>query len=105
MDEHVLSPAIASDEAETLLRVEPLHRAGLLDGYAGRWPVRCRRPEIRSPWCLWSSGVAIDADDLGDVRSLVSRPNADFEGFTRLHGVDAALSQHAPMEEGVAGAI
>ena len=37
--------------------------------------------------------------------SLVTRTDADFEGFTRLHGVDAALSQHAPMEEGVAGAI
>jgi hypothetical protein len=27
------------------------------------------------------------------------------EGFTRLHDVDAALSQHAPVEEGVAGPI
>ena len=47
----------------------------------------------------------IDADDLGDVRPFVSWTDADFEGFTRLHGVDAALSQHAPMEEGVAGPI
>jgi len=31
------------------------------------------------------------------------RPN--FEGFTRLHCVDAALSHHAPMEEGVARPI
>ena len=37
--------------------------------------------------------------------SLVSWTDADFKGFTRLHGVDAALSQHAPMEEGVAGPI
>jgi hypothetical protein len=35
----------------------------------------------------------------------VTRTDADFEGFTRLHGVDAALSQHAPVEEGVAGPI
>ena len=37
--------------------------------------------------------------------SFVSRTDTDFEGFTRLHGVDAALSQHAPVEEGVAGPI
>ena len=37
--------------------------------------------------------------------SLVSRTDADFEGFTRLHGVEAALSQHAPVEEGVAGPV
>ena len=35
----------------------------------------------------------------------MTRTDADFEGFTRLHGVDAALSQHAPVEEGVAGPI
>ena len=34
VDEHVLSATIAGDEAEPLLGVEPLHRAGLLDGYA-----------------------------------------------------------------------
>jgi hypothetical protein len=36
---------------------------------------------------------------------LVSRTDADFERFTRLHGVDAALSQHAPVKERVAGPI
>jgi len=35
----------------------------------------------------------------------MSRTDADFEHFTRLHGIDAALSQHAPMEEGVTGPI
>ena len=35
----------------------------------------------------------------------MSRPDADFDGFTRLHGVDAALSQHAPVEEGVTRSI
>jgi hypothetical protein len=30
---------------------------------------------------------------------------ADLEGFTRLYGVDPALSQHAPVEEGVARPI
>jgi hypothetical protein len=36
---------------------------------------------------------------------LCPGPTRDFEGFTRLHGVDAALSQHAPVEEGIAGPI
>ena len=35
----------------------------------------------------------------------MTRTDADFEGFARLNGVDAALSQHAPVEEGVAGPI
>jgi hypothetical protein len=35
----------------------------------------------------------------------MSRPDPDFDGFTRLQGVDAALGQHASMEEGVAGPI
>src|SRR6266478_500066 len=68
-------------------------------------PFECRRPEIRSPWCRRLSGAAVDADDLGDVWSLVSWTDADFEGFTRLYEGDAALRQHAPMEEGVAGPI
>ena len=52
-----------------------------------------------------SSGAGIHAEHLGDVRAFMSWPDADFDGFTRLDGVDAALSQHAPMEEGVAGPI
>ena len=36
---------------------------------------------------------------------FVTRTDADFEGFSRLYGVDPALSQHAPVEEGVAGPI
>jgi hypothetical protein len=39
------------------------------------------------------------------VWALMSRTDSDFEGFTWLHSVDAALRQHAPMEEGVAGPI
>ena len=105
MDEHVLSATIAGDEAVAPLGVEPFHRAGLLDGRARRWPVRCRRPEVRSPWRHRSSGAAIDADDLGDVWSLVAGTDPHFEGFARLHGVDPALSQHAAMKEGVPGPI
>jgi len=33
----------------------------------------------------------------------VSWTNANFEGFTWLHGVDAAPNEDAPMQEGVAG--
>ena len=39
------------------------------------------------------------------MRPFVSGTDADFEGLALLHGVDAALSQHTPMEEGVAGPI
>ncbi len=39
------------------------------------------------------------------MRPRVAGADPNFEGFTRLHGVDAALSQHAPMEERVAGPI
>jgi hypothetical protein len=39
------------------------------------------------------------------VWSLVSRTDADFEGFSGLHSVDAALSQQAPVEEGIARPI
>ena len=35
----------------------------------------------------------------------MSGADPNFEGFARLHGVDAALRQHAPVEEGVAGPI
>ena|SRR5271166_5127853 len=47
----------------------------------------------------------MDAQHFGDVWAFMSRPDPDFDGFTWLHNVDAALSQHAPMEEGVAGPI
>jgi len=39
------------------------------------------------------------------VRPRVAGADPNFEGFARLHGVDAALRQHAPVEEGVAGPI
>ncbi len=105
MDEHVLVATVEGNEAVASLGVEPFHCAGLLDRCIRRCPVGCRRPEIRSPWCRRLSSAPIDADDLGGVWSLVTRTDADFEHFTRLHDVDAALSQHAPVEEGVAGPI
>ena len=37
--------------------------------------------------------------------ALVSGTNAHVEPVTWLHGVDAALCQHAPVEEGVAGPV
>jgi hypothetical protein len=39
------------------------------------------------------------------VWAFMSRPDADLDGFARLHGVDAALSQHASVKEGIAGTI
>jgi hypothetical protein len=35
----------------------------------------------------------------------MSGTNVHFEGVTRLHGADAALSKDGPMEEAVAGPI
>jgi hypothetical protein len=55
--------------------------------------------------CHWSGGTAIDAQHLADVRPFVSWTDSHFEGFTRLHGVDPALSQNASMKEGVAGPV
>ena len=37
--------------------------------------------------------------------SLVSRTDTDLEGFSGLHSVDAALSQQAPVEKGIARPI
>jgi len=44
-------------------------------------------------------GAAIDADDLGDVWPFVAGANTNFDGLSRLHAGDAALSQHALVEE------
>ena len=98
------SAAIPSNEAEARLDVEPLDRACLLYRQVSMSAWR-RGSRTRSRWCHRVRGACINAQDLGNVWSLVSRPNADFEGFTWLHGVDAALRQHAPVEEGVAGHI
>ena len=48
---------------------------------------------------------AIDAQHLGDVWPFVPWTDAHFEGFTRLHGIDPALSEDSPMKEGVTGPI
>jgi hypothetical protein len=104
MDEHVLA-TVEGNEAVAPLGIEPLYPAGLLDGCARRRPVRCRRSETRLPWRRGNGGAVIDTDDLGDVWPFVSRPHADFERFSLLHSVEAALSQQAPVEEGIAGPI
>jgi hypothetical protein len=39
------------------------------------------------------------------VRAFVAWADANFEGLTRLRGVDPILSQYAAVEEGVAGPI
>src|SRR5438552_2827636 len=100
-----LSPLSPSDEAEALLGVEPPHRALLLDRCVGRWPTRCRPPKPRLPWCPQRRGAGINAQYLGHVWAFMSRTHAYFEGFTGLHGADAALSKHALMEEAVAGPV
>ena len=101
VDKHILPAATRSDETVALLDVEPLHRAGLFDRRVRGWSVRGRRPKIRSPSCRWSGGARIDAQHLGDVRSIVAGTNTDFEGFSLLNGCSAALGQHASMQEGL----
>jgi len=39
------------------------------------------------------------------VWPFVHWTDAHFEGFTRLHGIDPALSEDSPMKEGVPGPI
>jgi hypothetical protein len=94
VDEYVLPTTIAGDEAEALVDIEPFHGAGLFDRCAGRWPAGGRRPETRSRWCRRRRGARIDAQHLGDVWVFMSRPDADLDGFARLHDADATLSQH-----------
>jgi hypothetical protein len=48
---------------------------------------------------------AIDAQHLGDVWPFVPWTDAHFDGITRLHGIVSALSEHTPMEEGIARPI
>jgi hypothetical protein len=104
MDEHVLA-TVEGNEAVAPLGIEPLYPAGLLDRCVRRWPVRYLGPEARPPWRCRNSGAAIDAQHFGDMWPFVSWTDAHFEGFTRLHGVDPALSEDAPMKEGVPGPI
>jgi hypothetical protein len=105
VDEYILSAVVAGDEAEALPGVEPLDRTSLLDRHVGGPPVGRRRSKVPTRRCRCGSGAGVHAQNLGDVRSLVSWANADFDGFTRLQGVDAVLSQHTSMGEGVAGPI
>jgi hypothetical protein len=39
------------------------------------------------------------------VRAFVSGTDADFDGLSRLYGVDAALSEDGAVKEGVTGPI
>src|SRR5215813_10470523 len=97
VDECVLATTIPSDESEALVDIEPFHGAGLFDRCAGRSLAGCRRPETRTRWCRRRCGARIDAQHIGDVWAFMSRPDADLDGFARLHDADATLSQHAPV--------
>src|SRR3984893_8531194 len=106
VDESILAAIVANDEAEPLLGIEPLHRAGFLDGRFGReWCPASRRRIGRPPRRGSRRRAAVDTDNLGDLRSLLSRRHADFERFSRLHRGDAVAFEHAGMEEGVPRAV
>ena len=71
VDEHVLSAAIASNEAEALLDVESLHGADFLDRPGNR-AARSACSKARPQWCRRLCGAAIDADHLGDVWAFIT---------------------------------
>src|SRR5439155_8682196 len=92
----VLAAALADDEAEAFLRVEPLDRAHLFDrrlerrpvcGWVGGTPGRC-----------WCSGAGVNAEDLGDLRPLLTGRHADLERFARLHSGDAVAFEDRRMK-------
>src|SRR5438270_3433409 len=90
MDESILATIVANDEAEPLLGIEPLHRAGFLDGrLGGEWRTASRRRIGRPPRRGSRRRAAIDTEDFGDLRSLLSRRHAAFEPFTWLHSSHA----------------
>src|ERR1700731_5237031 len=49
VDESILAAIVANDEAEPLLGIEPLHRAGFLDSRFGREWCPASRRRIRRP--------------------------------------------------------
>src|SRR5260370_16825328 len=103
MDKSILASVVTNDEAEPLLGIEPLHRAGFLDGRFGReWRTASCRRIGRSARRGRRSRAAVYTEDFGDLRSLLSRRHADFEGFTRLHPSDPVpfpppcIDEHVP---------
>ena len=102
MDESILAAIVANDEAEPLLGVEPLHRAGLFDSLlGGEWCTASCRRISRPARRRRRRRAAVDTEDFGDLRSLLSRRHTDFERFTRLHRGDAVAFEHAGMQERV----
>ena len=71
VDEHVLSTAIASNEAEALLDVESLHGADFLDRPGNR-AARSACSKARPQWCRRLCGAAIDANHHGDVWAFIT---------------------------------
>src|ERR1700730_11160013 len=99
----ILAAALANNEAEAFLRVEPLDRAHLFDsslerrpacGWVGRTPRRCR-----------SSRTAVNAEDLGDLWAFLTRRHADLERFARLYCSDAGAFEDRRMKKGICGAV
>src|SRR6516165_8345123 len=77
--EGILAAAFADDEAKALLRIEPLHRAHFFNGGLRRRQVR--GGISRSAGHRRRRRAAIDAEDLGDLRSLLPGRYADLERF------------------------
>ena len=98
----VFAAPFADDEAKALLGVEPLHRAGFLDGgLVGGTGTPPDMPDAAPA----RRRAAVDAEDLGNLRAFLSGRHPHFERFARLHRIGAAALEDAGMEERVARAV
>jgi hypothetical protein len=70
--EYIFAGAIGGDKAEALQRVEPLDRAGLLDGGAVVRKARTSRSRLRR-------GAGVDADEVGDLQTSLARAGTDLK--------------------------
>src|ERR1700680_768745 len=104
MHEDVLPAAVALDESEAFVGVEPLDRPDLLRCGLTRRRV-CGPLWLGAPGWFLRCGAGIDADDLGYLWSLWSRPDADLQRRTWRYIAEATALEHTDMQEGVAGAI
>jgi len=108
-----LPPSSRTMKPNPFLGIEPLHRTGFLDGRFGReWCPASRRrigPTRRGAGA--DAVLLFDTEDLGDLRSLLSRAPRGFRAFSSSFLFPPAPAvmpfafEHAGMEEGVPRAV
>src|SRR3954447_11540266 len=99
MHENILAAAVPDDEAEPLIWVIPLHRAGLLDSGLVGGLTRSLRP--CSPRLLLQRGRGVNTQDLGNLQAFLARCRPDFQAGARRHGTVAAALDDAHVEKGI----